>query len=114
MTQFTATGGCNGELHALKLDKETSLSKEEEPKTIHLQYRNTTQLNLQEYTGSHPHLLMEPCNTTEPLTEDHSQFTPMVISQNMYVGEGLCSEVVMAPERPDLYFTHTGVAKQGL
>jgi hypothetical protein len=85
-------------LHAPKLDKETSLSKEEEPKTIHPQYRSTTQLKLQAYTESHPHQLMELCNTAELLTKDHSQFRPMVISQNTYVGEELYSEVVMVPE----------------
>jgi hypothetical protein len=114
LTRFTATGGCSGELRAIKLDKEISLSKEEEPKTIHRLYRSTTQLNLQAYIGLHPHQLMALCNTIEPLTEDHSQFRPMVSSQNMCVGEGLYSEAVKVPETLLLYVTYKGVAKQGL
>jgi hypothetical protein len=56
---------------------------------------------------------MELCNITEQLTGDHSQFRPMVTSQNMYVGEGLRSEAVMVPERLELLFD-TVVANQGL
>jgi hypothetical protein len=56
---------------------------------------------------------MELWNTTEPPAGDHSQFKPMVTFQNMYVGEGLYSKVVRVPERLELCFRYTGVAKQG-
>jgi hypothetical protein len=46
---------------------------------------------------------MELCSITEQLIRDHSQFRPMVTSQNMYVGEGLWSKVVMVPEKQELY-----------